>query len=152
MGVKENGSLYFFSAKRSSVEHSCLTVESLSREPSCISAAIRRRLPLASASSGFTFLRQLTVSVSAEMFPLYRPSTRATVFQNVLLPLRPLPYAMISASILMAPMAARPQTSCTYSIRSVFPQKIRSRQSVQSFSPLLPGETEVIFVMKSSGS
>ena len=69
-GLKENGSLYFFSANTSSVEQSCLTVESFRREPSCISAAMSRRLPLTSAISGFMFLRQPTVSVSAEMLPL----------------------------------------------------------------------------------
>src|SRR5574344_971329 len=85
-GLKENGSLYFFSANTSSVEQSCLTVESLSLAPSCISAAIRRRLPLTSAISGLMFLRQPTVRVSAEMLPLYRPSTREMAFQKVDLP------------------------------------------------------------------
>jgi hypothetical protein len=50
--------------------------------PSCISAAIRRRLPLTSAISGLIFLRQPTVRVSAEMLPLYRPSTREMAFQK----------------------------------------------------------------------
>lgn len=62
--------LILFSANTSSVEQSCLTVESFRREPSCISAAMSRRLPLTSAISGLMFLRQPTVSVSAEMLPL----------------------------------------------------------------------------------
>ena len=68
--MKENGSLYFFSAKISSVEHSCLMMDVFRRTPSSSSDAISRRFPFASASSGFTFLLQPTVRASADIFPL----------------------------------------------------------------------------------
>ena len=45
-GLEGERVFVFLSANTSSVEQSCLTVESLSLAPSCISAAIRRRLPL----------------------------------------------------------------------------------------------------------
>src|SRR5699024_8211192 len=83
LGVKENGSLYFFSAKISSVEQSCLMTEVFRRIPSSSSAAIIRRFPFTSASSGFTFRLQPTVNASADILPLYVPSTRAMVFQKV---------------------------------------------------------------------
>ncbi len=70
LGMYLNGSLYFFSANIPSVEQSYFVFVVFSHVPSPNSAAIRSRFPLASASSGFTFLRHSAVRESAEMFPL----------------------------------------------------------------------------------
>jgi len=144
--------LYFLQACISSVEHNCFTIAVLRRTPSCISDAMMRRLPLSSAISGCAFTLFPIVRISDEIFPAYVPSTLATVFQKVLLPLAPSPYAIMMNSSYTLPIAASPMTFCTYSISSVSPQKNVSSASSQMSIPSSPGEHSVILVIRSNGS
>ena len=90
-GVKEKGSLYFFSAAILSVEANCLVEEVDRRTPSSFSPAINKRLALVSAISCLALFFLPAISTSEEIVSAYEPNTRAMVFQNVDLPLFPSP-------------------------------------------------------------